>query len=116
MRKVIVYFNLHQKRWSIKSAETNKVIGYAETVVLRDVKPKVSEAGRQRVLKEKQKNVHAGLEGLLVWQSDRVYKVNLEEITYNPYKHSSFVYKNNDSIYFTGCKEAILTNKHVYVC
>jgi hypothetical protein len=52
-QRVMVYFNLHRGLWSIKSLKTGLVIGHSNTIILRDVEPKVSEAGRQRVIKEK---------------------------------------------------------------
>jgi hypothetical protein len=54
-QRVMVYFNLHRGLWSIKSLKTKLVIGHSNTIILRDVEPKVSEAGRQRVIKEKKK-------------------------------------------------------------
>lgn len=93
--KVFVYFNLHKKLFSVKALEgpqKGKVIKHAENLCLQDVVFKVSQAGRQRVLKEKRKNVHAGVVGLLSGPSseDRVL------VTYNPYKYSTFVFKENE--------------------
>lgn len=87
--KVFVYFNLHRKCFSVKALEgVNKghVIDHANFVALEDVTFKVSEAGRQRVLLEKRKNVHAGVVGTLV---DK-YIVGNQRVTYNPYKGSNF--------------------------
>lgn len=67
--KVFVYFNLHKKLFSIKALEgSNKgrVIAHSSSVSLKDASCKVSEAGRQRVIKEKRKNVHAGVVGTLL--------------------------------------------------
>ena len=64
--KVFVYFNLHRKLFSVKALEgpdKGKVIGHTTYLWLKDVTFKVSEAGRQRVLREKRKNVHAGVVG-----------------------------------------------------
>ena len=64
--KCFVYFNLHRKCWSIKAMEgpsKGRVIGHAKYVDMASVTWKVSEAGRQRVLREKRKNVHAGAVG-----------------------------------------------------
>jgi hypothetical protein len=57
-------------------------------VALTNVTFKVSEAGRQRVLQEKRKNVHAGVVGTLV---DSLGSVGSERVTYNPYKGGTFV-------------------------
>ncbi len=99
--RVFVYFNLHKKCFSIKALEgamKGKVIAHRDTVVLENCKFKVSEAGRQRVLREKRKNVHAGVTG--VWtESVRdtadfdALSVTGRQVTYNPYKYAQFVIK-----------------------
>ena len=78
--KVFVYFNLHKKVWSVKALEgpnKGKVIEHTTNINIANAKFKVSEAGRQRVLKEKKKNVHAGVTGIQV----------------NDYKNSSGVHE-----------------------
>jgi hypothetical protein len=115
-QRVMVYFNLHRKLWSIKSLKTGLVIGHSNTIILSDVEPKVSEAGRQRVINTKQKNVHAGLTGTLKSVKELKHSLeNFKEITYNPYKYTSFVFKDNDNVYFNGCQEAIMKDRRVYV-
>lgn len=67
--KVRCYWNLHKRLFSVVAREgpnKGRVIEHAGRILLRDVTPKVSEAGRQRVLREKRKNVHAYLEGTRV--------------------------------------------------
>lgn len=64
--KCFVYYNLHRECWSLKALEgpsKGRVIGHAKYVDMANVTWKVSEAGRQRVLREKRKNVHAGAVG-----------------------------------------------------
>ncbi len=63
---------------------------------------RVSEAGRQRVLKEQRKNVHAGVVGILSEDSDTGYFIDMaqrqgERITYNPYRFSTFVRATDES-------------------
>lgn len=99
--RVFVYFNLHKKCFSIKALEGDRkgrVIAHRDVVVLENCKFKVSESGRQRVLREKRKNVHAGVTG--VWMDDAREQSHFEfltivgrQVTYNPYKYSSFVIK-----------------------
>lgn len=113
--KVFVYYNLHKKTWSIRDCTTRRVIGHSDRVVLERVTPKVSQAGRERVIRERRKNVHAGLEGYLlspdnVWSRPALVKA----ITYNPYKYKSFVYKDSEEPY-TGSDFAILNNRSVTV-
>lgn len=94
--KVFVYFNLHKHVFSVKALTgiyKGKVIAYANTLGLERCVFKVSEAGRQRVLLERRKNVHAGIEGFIC-STDHI-KCCKKEITYNPYKYKSFIYKED---------------------
>ncbi len=89
--RVFVYFNLHRHLWSVKALEgpdKGRVIAHSMHVYLSDVTPRVSEAGRQRVLREKRKNVHAGLVGTL--RDVPRLGDGLYPITYNPYRWSKF--------------------------
>ena len=66
--KVFVYFNLSRRCWSIKALDgemKGRVIGHASSVLLALVSFKVNEKGRQRVIRDKRKNVHAGAVGRL---------------------------------------------------
>ena len=78
-RRVYVYFNLHKKIWSVLQA--GKVVGHTKSIMLKDCKYLVSQAGRKRVLQEKKKNVHAGVSGYVVdfIPACRIY----HELTYN---------------------------------
>jgi hypothetical protein len=93
--KVFVYFNLHKKVWSVKALEgenKGRVIAHREIVHLTNAKPKVSEKGRQRVLRERRKNVHAGVVG--EWHQeipDFEWGVDIVFPVYNPYKGGKFV-------------------------
>lgn len=103
--KVAVYFNFHKKCFSIKCMERghdmyNRVYDHVDTVYLRDVTFKVSEAGRQRVLREKKKNVHATVHGTVLdvesmaqWIIDnRAFNAsNGTKVAYNPYRYEKFV-------------------------
>jgi hypothetical protein len=101
--RVFVYFNLHKKCFSIKALEGDRkgrVVAHSNTVLLEGCKLMVSEAGRQRVLREKRKNVHAGVSG--TWINYCTNRANNafdfismigRQVTYNPYKYDSFVIK-----------------------
>lgn len=98
--KVFVYFNLHRKCFSIKALEganKGRVVAHRDSVLLFNGTFKVSEAGRQRVLRERKKNVHAGVVGH--WDetgtdliSIDMITINGTAITYNPYKYDTFVH------------------------
>lgn len=113
--KVFVYYNLHKKTFSIKSLEGDKkgrVIEYSNQLILSNVAFKVSEAGRLRVLKEKRKNVHAGIIG--EWNPEQEIEVNYGRgITYDPYKYSTFVFEDTKEPVY-GMNKVLLNNKKVY--
>ena len=85
------YYNLHKGRFSVRALEgpdKGRVVGHLERLGLAGVKFKVSEAGRQRVLREKRKNVHARVQGTLV-NPDAL--TNCEDrVSYNPYRGGTF--------------------------
>ena len=108
-----VYWNLTRGVWSVQARVKGnwRVIGHASRVNVRDAKFVVSEAGRQRVLREGRKNVHAFVVGWLegvMWveslhdkadytswlKSDRVYwaygSTQGQRASYNPYRAGHF--------------------------
>lgn len=109
--KCFVYYNLHRKCWSLKAMDGDRkgrVIGHARYVDMTNVEWKVSEAGRQRVLREKRKNVHAGACGFVnYWlgldgvrygtKNNTLFDYYSKApsvpsmVSYNPYKGPSFV-------------------------
>lgn len=88
---MIVYFNLHKKCLSIQHKAL--VVAHLSKITLSVVTFKVSEAGRQRVLAEKRKNVHAFICGTV----QGIQEVQGDQITYNPYKYASFVRKGDET-------------------
>lgn len=94
--KVFVYYNLHRHCWSVKSLEgrtKGRVIAHEQSLILTNATPKVSQKGRERVLREKRKNVHAGIVG--EWLPFVKYNTTgyvEAPLTYNPYKSGSFHY------------------------
>ena len=92
--KVRVYRNLRKECFSVM--EKGRVIDHVSNVILANAKLIVSEAGRQRVLRDKRKNVHAFVEGgrlpdagaysLLTFRSWKACPVR-----YNPYTGPSFM-------------------------
>ena len=94
--KVAVYWNLHKNLWSIKSLETGRVITHTGYVQLADCTFKVSQAGRQRVLREKRKNVHAMVVGELTNAGPKLSE-EFVSIYYNPYKVSTFVERESQA-------------------
>lgn len=74
---------------------------YAGTIILKNVRFKVSEPGRIRTVTNKVKNVHAWVVGDLVYQeADQLWLEpslmnRCREASYNPYKNETFVDKES---------------------
>lgn len=59
-QKVKVYLNLNMMgRFSIQDYKSGLVVGYADSVLLKDVEMKISLSGQKRARDEKRRNVHA---------------------------------------------------------
>ncbi len=111
---VFVYYNLTKKCFSVKSIETNRVISHTNEIVLRDCQFKVSEKGRQRVLREQCKNVHAGVRGIVCDKDvfyDSPYYMTYG-VTYNPYEKGYFVVRLTQRI-IQSCEVAILSTRNL---
>ena len=94
--RVEVYFNLHKHTWSVRSAKTGRVLLHTDEVHINNPTFVVRKAGRERVLREGKKNVHAFVRGdITVFDDfDPEYHPNYLDYTlvmYNPYKFDTFV-------------------------
>ena len=115
--RVMVYFNLTRKCLSVKALEgerKGRVIAHADSVELVNVTFKVSQAGRQRVLREKRKNVHAGVVGTMTNVPANYSTIHIAEalytpVKYNPYRFDSFVTAVNETP-VTTAKRAIVAS------
>lgn len=85
-KKVRVYRNLNNKKLSVM--QNGLVIGHTDVITLSDATFIVNEAGRQRVIKENRKNVHAFVEGWFV--PSYLFKGE-KTVTYNPYNFPTFI-------------------------
>ncbi len=103
-KPVHVYRNLGnaaKERYSIRQG--GLVVGHTDEITLADCEFKVSEAGRQRVLREGRKNVHAYIKGR-IWGSlthDEWRPLmpgphaEWEQFRYNPHVFGAFLTDNN---------------------
>lgn len=119
MRKgmaVFVYFNLHKRCWSIRDSLTGLVVGHADKVLLTDCLFKVSEPGRLRTIREKKKNVHAGIQGKLVCATNCAQKSRKLKtaVSYNPFRGPTFYRKSNGSKVFQS-ESAFLAGRVVFI-
>jgi hypothetical protein len=101
-----VYFNLTKKLYSIKPREgenKNRVIGHCTSVTMQNITFRVSEKSRLRVLRDRQKNVHAVARGIVTMAMGETFSLNAEgstrldhiktkgkPFTYCPYRAGSF--------------------------
>ena len=88
---VKVYWNVTRKCWSVVSAKTGFLEDHTDELFLVDARFTVSEAGRQRVLREKRKNVHARVCGLRATDHWSKWSAVDTRVRYNPYRDSHFV-------------------------
>ena len=106
------YYNLHKQ--CLSARPIGGYVKHYQFLCMKDVKFAVQPAGRQKVLREQKKNVHAFVRGdLVTWSPHRKegefyqpmdMEISAErfrederydEVTYNPYKYDSFVRKHN---------------------
>ena len=93
-RKVEIYFNLHKKKWSVR--QDGKVVQHTNFIQIREPQYVVRQKGKEKVRREKRKNVHAFVRGYV---EDRlpVFPSRNTFVTYNPYKNDSFVERNTQN-------------------
>ena len=93
--RVEVYYNLHKNIFSVR--HRGRVIAWGNRVTIENPEYVVREKGRQKVLEEGRKNVHAFVRGTLSdinnFKFGKIQQRLSEprEVTYNPYKYDSFV-------------------------
>ena len=92
-KPVEVYRNLHKKCWSVRQGGKVKV--HTSYICLQAAEFVVQPAGREKVLREQKKNVHAFVRGYLI-SAKTMNRLNkdiewtMDAVTYNPYKHPHF--------------------------
>ncbi len=120
---VSCYFNLHKQVFSVKQGRNP--VEHFNWLLLRNCSFLVRESGRQRVLMEKRKGVHAFVKGIFdcgnrILENDfsliQDLLPNLTEdirIRYNPYLYGYFFEaKSLKPIY--NCDICLLINKSIY--
>ena len=116
-QRVWVYRNLNPKRerYSVQSREGvdyGRVIARANYLTLKNCTFTVGSKGRQRVLEERRKNVHAGVLGTIV-RSDKRRLDGAIRVSYNPYQSEHFVTAKGNVIHKADF--VIFTDHGVYV-
>lgn len=110
---VKVYRNLHTGKLSVQGQTPVgwRIIAHVDAINLVDAKFVVNESGRQRVLREKQKNVHAVVHGTVGTPGS---KTGIP-VTYNPYKYSSFVFLADEKPVYTAPRVRIESSGRIEV-
>jgi hypothetical protein len=110
--RVAAYRNLKKPGvvYSLMDTRTGLVAGYADDVLLGDVKFTVRQKGRERVLREGRKNVHAFVRGTIFSlgpseSGPRAREVEeqhgpWQKARYNPYIYTSFVRAEDEAPIF----------------
>jgi hypothetical protein len=114
-QRVKVYYNLHKHTFSVQ--KQGLVILHADYVKLENVEFKVRPGGKEKVRQEKSKNVHAFVIGELIdycqYPCDDIPEEPTGEIvTYNPYKHDSFVYLETEEPVFNASEVDLINSKN----
>ena len=114
-KKVRVYFNLHRKKLSVqeKTAKGWRVWLHTNKITLENVTFKVSEAGRQRVLREIKKNVHAFVEGGLVLLDETAKIQPRMLVSYNPYRDIGKFYEVVSNKSIDKAKYAVIVGRQI---
>ena len=129
MIEVEVYYNLHKKCLSVRDRKTGLVVKHTHAIKLVGrnrygsglVCFSVSEKGRQRVLEQQRKNVHAFVRGNVVLNKVKSLEERkarkpktLRRVTYNPYKYEQFVdAKTGKPVEYA--KEVFIDGRNVYI-
>ena len=114
-QKARIYRNLNNGRMSVqvKVGKSWKVVGHVLEAVLEDVRFHVPESGRQRVIRDGCKNVHAWGEGLLLGPTNGSIFAPVD-LAYNPYLNATFMERGTGHS-ITGCKSLVVRENHVFV-
>lgn len=91
--KVKVYKNLHRDCYSVLDS-SGKVCMRVHDMYLSLPRFTVRQSGRERVIKEGMKNVHAFVVGFI---SEKHCNVEWRKVKYNPYLFKSFVYDDDNT-------------------
>ena len=118
-KKVMVYYNLHKHTFSV--TYKGRLISHSDYVKLEDVEFRVRQGGRERVVREKSKNVHSFVIGTLMDYCEFPCENLPEEpnnniVTYNPYKYNSYVMKDTEEpIYHANEVEMINLKNKIFI-
>jgi hypothetical protein len=111
-----IYRNLNTKKMSVQIKRPGigwRVAGYTLNAIVADVSFTVSEASRQRAIREHCRNVHAFGQGQLVAQVDESIVAPVA-LGYNPFVHGFFYDKNTEQP-IERCRYLVVRENQVFV-
>jgi hypothetical protein len=118
-RRARVYRNLQNGTMSVLTRQRNSkgnlswlLAGHTTDILLQDVKFYVSENGRQKVIRDRRKNVHAWAEGIVIAATAEEVATPID-VAYNPYKTGTFV-KRHTTISIFGAKYLAVKSNLVF--
>lgn len=120
MPTILVYRNLTKQVWSIKRAGCP--VSHAKSVTLKDVVFRVRQGVRDRVLREKQKQVHAFVKGTDFGcaEPEFVERWSMVRAGYNPYRNpdepGSFFLKGTEENITRAAWAMFLADGSLWVC
>ncbi|WP_374723110.1 hypothetical protein [Peribacillus tepidiphilus] len=110
-QQIQVYRNIRKGIFSIKDVKTRRVIAYGTDIKLSNIKMQVQKLGRERVRREKWKNIHAFVTGTY----EGVDQIDINEgwdlIYYNPYTTETFIKKATGEAIFSAEKAYLSEGK-----
>lgn len=90
-----IYRNLNNGTMSLQlKVKGWFVAGHVTDAIVRDVSFHISEASRQRVIRDARKNVHAWGEGILIAQFQPEIAAPID-LSYNPYEDTTFIARDS---------------------
>lgn len=115
-----IYYNLHKHCFSVQAWDVEKkgwrLYKHTKRVICLGVKFRVYESGRQKVIKEQKKNVHAFvLADAISTTFPECFQLNQEtpKAYYNPYKCEQFTDMISGE-HVHKAETALLTDKTIY--
>lgn len=122
--RVEVYRNLRKDCLSVRPLPSGTGgVFHFPGVILRDATFAVQPAGRAKVLRDKQKNVHAFVRGQLVsiaagsdfddHATAFLNRAGVFEVTYNPYLYETFVRRSSEAPVY-GAASVMIIGKEIF--
>lgn len=102
--EIRVYFNSHLNTFSVQTKgdegwRVSEHLSSDDFILISNPTFVVRKSGRDRVLKERKKNVHAWVEGKRVYIYPGYSSLNYDLVRYNPYVAPSFLTSSGSSIH-----------------